>query len=886
MKGKIHFYKTYGITMLVASMSFAGIFGYLFVSNLARPMISTSSYHFNVQYRAGNETAMTEVINNSLVPLLEMYDRHPRWKANIEFQSLLVEWMEAVNPDGLALLRKLTGRGQIQLICVQYSSALALAYPYVDFYKSVNYTRTLLTRLGFINESAGNTSAVSRAVLLQEGQFMLGAAKIARDFKHENGTPVFDTFLTTTESLSYFGISDKGPLYTWDMFGQQNYVLPYYITGVEAGALHHILWFQDGENVNTGSGETWGDDGYTQHNGTFFEENPERTLNHERRLMDLEKQGNIFMTIDEWMDYLLARNAHKPLTHFVPETHWAAFRYRGSFIWMSEFAGGTAYDDGEINSKNYRTHQYLLGTEILFNYTMSLPGSNITGTLRSNLTDKMTKAWLDLNEAQVTDSTGLSPRDFEGETAIIKTNYALANASEILNTIINLTTVLNLSVNGSGEGIQVNPYNYEPFLNWSSQDWANIIIFDNSSFVHHEDLGAAVPSSIPYSPSAFNNYSSSFRNMTLNASGVPLIDGLNYTLLEYKFNPLLPSSAVAGGRYWAVSTGTGTSFNVLNHSGSQQGYFNDASASSGINAKFSFTYNTSTIPGNIDVSWKMNATNYEEFTAGIVNVNQSSPAKPEYYIVQLKFGAAGSIQILEDGSWTNLGPALWVANNSFKVTIHCINQTHSWFQVGSLTLNNGGNNYRNNKPFMDYTHGLRFTSNAAAMPKVYIDNINASWRWDATHNFEEDFEYLVNPGVDPWAYVTFTGDFDTIQYSPSMWENETITLDRDDYYPDTVSYYGDWDERSTIDNFDLYLPLSNGMVYIAATQTAIVKNCSGSHVCMKWTDNQLMFMQTKTYNRLNTTWQFFLLEGVTVEEAVAFSNLVNAKAPLTIEGGL
>jgi hypothetical protein len=149
------------VATIIAGASFAGIVGYLFVDAATRPMVSTSQYHFNVQFRGTNETAMTEVVNNCVIPVLQMYARHPTWKANLEFQALMLEWMsklgnssrltnitasngtEMVNLDGLRLLKYLVGRDQVQLIVMQYSDALAIAYPYMDFYKSINYTRVI-----------------------------------------------------------------------------------------------------------------------------------------------------------------------------------------------------------------------------------------------------------------------------------------------------------------------------------------------------------------------------------------------------------------------------------------------------------------------------------------------------------------------------------------------------------------------------------------------------------------------------------------------------------------------------------------------------------------------------------------------------------------------
>ncbi|NMC05521.1 MAG: hypothetical protein GYA24_09925 [Candidatus Lokiarchaeota archaeon] len=486
--GKATFYKSFHVMMLVAAIGFAGLIVYATIDSGVRPLVSTSHYHFNVQYRAGNETAMNEVVNNSLIPILQMYARHPAWKANIEFQGLMLDWMNRMNDttrktsvvnadtgvmmyelNGMDLLRYLVHRKQIQIIVIQYSDALALAYPYIDFYKSINHTRALLADLGIINET--DTSAVSRAVLLQEGQFMLGASRQAKDFRLPPGSggggagsrAIYDTFLTTRESLSYFGVTENAPLYTYSTGGEQIYILPYNpVPSIEGGVLHHILWFQDGENVNAGEGETWSDVGFINNTDDYyhFPPDPEKQWNHERRLMDLEEMGNQFLTLDEWVQYLVDRNEVRPLGRWVPETHWSVFRYRSSFIWMGETVGGTAYDDSEINARNYQVHKTLLAAEVLLNWSHGLGApSDVNDSYYQALYKNLTRAWLDLAEAQVTDSTGLGPRDYEGRAAILFTTSANATAWHVMDAVINATPALFTQLYTMHGSIQVLPSN-------------------------------------------------------------------------------------------------------------------------------------------------------------------------------------------------------------------------------------------------------------------------------------------------------------------------------------------------------------------------------------------------------------------------------------------
>ncbi|MFX0099766.1 MAG: hypothetical protein ACFFCS_09295 [Candidatus Hodarchaeota archaeon] len=535
---KKEFYRTYMWVMLVTSLGFAGIMGYMFIDSHVTPLISTAHYHFNVQYRAGNPQAMDEVVNNSLVPLLLMYQNHPTWKANIEFQGLMLDHMidmdqradsgnitlfNGINST-LKLLKGLTDRNQIQLVLVQYSSALALAYPYIDMHKSINYTRTRLEQLGFVNDT--DYDAVSRVVLLQEGQFMPGSGRITQDFKHSNGDPMYDTFLTTRESLSYFNVHNKAPLYTHTIPGthQEYMILPYWITSREGGAIHHVIWFQDGELVNAEGGHLWSEEGGYEYISGEFPYNDDMQKNHEARLLDLEQQGNQFYTLDMWVERLLDRGEVAPLDQHVPETHWAVLRYRSSFIWMGETReGGSLFDDSEINAHNYLAHQQLLATETLLNYTQSTIGPS----LYNQLFDNMTQNWMRLAEAEVTDSTGLSPNEVEGQYAYNITEDAILDAKRIQKVLINATPSLNDTIYQDHGTIQILP---------SNLGTGNPVVVINGS-INITDNGATSLSSIsPLDVECVHNDSFSINSRTLYTPYDLNLNGTNYFSIKANFH--------------------------------------------------------------------------------------------------------------------------------------------------------------------------------------------------------------------------------------------------------------------------------------------------------------------------------------------------------------
>nr|MDO8084308.1 hypothetical protein [Candidatus Sigynarchaeum springense] len=681
---KYKFYKSFNVAMIIGALAMAGIVGAIVINHYTTPIISTSNYHFNVQYRVGNREAMNGVVNNSLIPILLMYDRHPTWRANIEFQGQMLEHMEYLDNEAfnnrttlhgninssISLLRKLVNAGRVSLILVQYSSALALAYPYLPWYKSINYTQYLVQKHGI--------NRVSNAMLLQEGQFFLGAVRALADFPG-----VFDTILTTRESLSYFRVRNQAPLYEWS-FSTRNpiqpaswnstkiKVFPWWILPVsEGGALHWNVWCQDGENVNTGFETTWEE--------TDFAYSDIKMKNHENQIADMERRGSIFMTIEEWMARVTSMGLVQPLDSYVPETHWQVFNYRSQFVWMGDSDDS---DDGLICGMFYKTYQVLQAVEILLNYTR-FNAMTITGPEYDQLYRNLTMAWMRLADGMVTDTTGLDPRYFETQHAYNMTRIVLSSATYIKNYVVNKTATLNSTI---ASGIQIIPYNFAPLVDWTAHDlatydWSRTLLTNPAGFTNFTRLGAAALAELPVQLELVNNVTFDLASNRIDSVANPELDNLSYY---------------------------------------------------------------------------------------------------------------------------------------------------------SITAN---------------------------------------------------FKKYVNGDPLKWAYIKFLGDFSTIRYSPTMFENETIGMNRSDYLPDLADEHGDWAREDTRpDNFEFFLPLSNGLVYSVPGRFAIVKNNSASHTTGKWNHDNFRFMQIETRNQ-TAPWQFFVIKDVDLPQAIAFANHVNTWRPVTMHGG-
>lgn len=695
------FYKAFYVAMVITALGMVGIMGGITILNVTQPKYSIATYHFNVQYRAGDAEAMIEVVNNSLLPILYMYDRHPTWRANIEFQAMMIEELALVDNlttsntslkeygdkkpygSGMQLLQTLVNRGEIELIILQYSDALCVAYPYLAWYMSINYTQQVLQKY--------HIHHVCRAVQLQEGQFLFGLSRVMADYKYANGTPIYDTMLVMTDVLNYYHVQTQAPIYTWKVQTSTGaswnstsnfYVVPYWILPSEEGtAFTWSIWCQDGENVDTSFEST-----YVAENFAYSDV---KLKNHEAQIEAMEQEGNTFMTISEWENLLLSPSkplgSPMPLDSFVTETNWQAFSYRGAFRWMGKNGVGNN-DDGQIIAHCYRAYQELQAVDILLNYSY-FGIHNLTRSQYENCSSILANAWACLAAGMGTDTTGLDPGFQESNYGFVESGYALGNATRVKNYIQSLNPTLKST-------FQVVPFNFDPLVQWdhanqNTTDWSSTIVTNASKFINFTRVGAA-----------------------------SLAD-------------LAPVSL--------------TLMNTRN----------------------------------------VNISKYQVETKNALSIGNQS-----YYSVSLNF--------VRDNESTN----------------------------ASL-----------NQP--------------------------------------------------DWQYIKFNGDFSNISYSPTMYENETVMLERNNYYPDAQDPYGDWSggpKETLTDNFEIYLPLSNGMVYSENEHFAIVKNNTADHIAGKWNTNDLRFMQTDTNNDTAPV-QFFVLTNVTRTQALAFANLVNTWKQVTITQG-
>lgn len=432
------------ITIIVTFSAITGIIIYY----RGRPLVSTSYYHFNLQYRAGDETTYHEIVENSFQYIIWMHGNHSTWHYSVECQLMLIEFVYANYPHIFEAIKSQNQNGQLELIIPQYSNSFQVPYPSKDFRESLNYTKNRFVELGLTQ---------SKLVLLQEGQWLPGLAQVL------DGNPNLHAAIISKEQCRYFNVFPQKTILNWTLFGKSMYafVIPW-VPVVENGVYWHMIYTQDGEKINTGGA------GVNIGVANEFSFNPDKQANLEARHVELEKKGNKFLTLTEFYDSCFVNGEIDTLTHFIPETEWVAASYKQYYTWMGDNSG--SMDDGLMLARIYHTRNLIQAADVFLEecYHEGAITDLTYQTQKALLLSAKKYLW----EAMVTDTTGISPREIEGEYGLNKTKDAMDIAQNVISF---LKTVKSYS-----QSIQIVPYNQTIFT--------NPVDFVDFSFVRTSDL--------------------------------------------------------------------------------------------------------------------------------------------------------------------------------------------------------------------------------------------------------------------------------------------------------------------------------------------------------------------------------------------------------------
>ena len=149
---------------------------------LAQERYALAMFHYNVQYVAGgtvgywstptagdkdNAAIEDQIITESLAPVIDLYEKHPSWGADIEMQAYMLDVIAARHPKLLKQLQTLSNSGQLDVLSFHYSDQLFIAYPQEDWERSQDLTAATFAKHGV---------KLSTTVFCQEGQAGMGLA--------------------------------------------------------------------------------------------------------------------------------------------------------------------------------------------------------------------------------------------------------------------------------------------------------------------------------------------------------------------------------------------------------------------------------------------------------------------------------------------------------------------------------------------------------------------------------------------------------------------------------------------------------------------------------------------------------------------------------------
>ncbi len=415
--------KTVGLAAIAMSAIFLPIEFYFMYIFWGVPRATNCFFHFNFQYLAGNEATEKIIIEEPYFKLLQMLDKHPSWNFTVELQAVMIERIlnTPEYEDILNLTRKLNERGQMEIICALYSAQLIHPYPQEAVEWSFKHAYQIM-------EAANLTR--SRVLLCQEGQVDMGIVNIL----NSNWSSGIDTLIVPWQVIHGFAplghTPPASPIYVVDNLvpTKSMYFIVYdYLPRVEADFMHSWTFCMDGELA-------FQDPDAEER----FAVDDARLRSFEKQWAQLERLGNRFYTVEQWVDYCVTRGSVKTLDFYIPETHWGPTKYNSSQVWMGL---NKNCDDGEMIANNRRGFFTVQATEILYNSFID----RISTANRSTIENLLNHAEKSVVLAMASDTTGINPAWYERYYGELQVYQAIENCSTAISILISEIPGLNVN---------------------------------------------------------------------------------------------------------------------------------------------------------------------------------------------------------------------------------------------------------------------------------------------------------------------------------------------------------------------------------------------------------------------------------------------------------
>lgn len=374
----------------------------------AKEKYALALFHYNLQYVAGGMVGFSflpnpeldldadaiedQIILESFAPVIELYEKHPSWGADIELQGYFLDVLAARHPALLEKLRKLAKAGQLDVVSFHYSDQLFIAHPEQDWLRSQALTAATFAK---------HDVPLSRTVFCQEGQAGEGLARRMLDAGYRN-------LIWPKNLWSYqHGDFDALPLYSFGPSGDVFMIAGAKGVAYQQGSLDlEVSWtfFDDGELLATGD--------FNPYTPDVFKKNPAALAAYEAELAALEADGWSIVTVDEYVDAVKDRVTIATPPPLLDGT-WQPNSTTGVLRWLGGKGIWAGERDNEVRTLMALAHRELVAAE--------------TAAKKAELDarSELDSAWRLLFLSEVSDASGINP--FRGEV-----EYGIAHATEAL----------------------------------------------------------------------------------------------------------------------------------------------------------------------------------------------------------------------------------------------------------------------------------------------------------------------------------------------------------------------------------------------------------------------------------------------------------------------
>lgn len=408
----------------------------------------------NVAYTAGNVSSYHRQVREGIVPIIDMLYNNPRWCFSIEMCGQSIDFIGKNYPSVLDRFKELILRNQIEFISSTYAPQIWISFPRTDLIKSIEMNISILEKYGikqsrifFAQENFSGegiktlTKWFDIAILKNDYYYYLHNSekyKPLSPYYNLEGLKVLIGGGHIMESISDF-LLNESTILDGNALLIKNEFEPIFSetlntvnkkkTEIDVRGKYNDtkwLWF------HIGSSERFGKPNMRPENVAFCRFNLRWFILLEEQLKNLEQQGFIFSSINQFIQEIETSNFSAPDIKPLLDGAWNMEMCKGGYFWTG-YNYSDAEDDILVRNQNWRSRSKLLAVE---EFIKHFPKNIQTN---AKLTKELQKAWEAQLLSEVSDSTGWFPD-------VNEVNVSIVESDKVLNYVANISNYLKLCI--------------------------------------------------------------------------------------------------------------------------------------------------------------------------------------------------------------------------------------------------------------------------------------------------------------------------------------------------------------------------------------------------------------------------------------------------------